>query len=217
MQNKKVTLSSIALVALAIIIGSIIAAPFEQTKNPSVSQNIKQSVIDGIQLSLEGPSDDKADDYAAGEIIQVAVEHVHDGDTIWVHPLDTQDKSIKVRIIGIDTPELNHENSHTYAEQAKDYLKDLLSHRQCFLEFDKELHDQYGRTLAHVWLEDPKAIDYNPEYLVSIQVLSHGYAKAVQYKPNTKYHNDLYAAQRYAKQNNIGLWKQVDLSTLKKF
>ena len=217
MQNKKVTLSGIALVALAIIIGSIIAAPFEQAKSSSVGQTIKQDLIDGIQLSLGGPSGDKADDYSAGEITQVEVEHVHDGDTIWVHPLDAQEKSIKVRIIGIDTPELNHENSHVYAEQAKDYLKDLLSHNQCFLEFDKELYDQYGRTLAHVWLENPKEVNYNPEYLVSIQVLSHGYAKVVQYKPNTKYHIDLYTAQRYAKQNNIGLWEQVDLSSLKKF
>ncbi len=80
----------------------------------------------------------------------VTVERVVDGDTF------KTTKGEKVRLLGINTPEIRHDNSpaQPFGKQAKNALTALIADKQVRLSFDKEKKDKYGRTLAHVYLRD---------------------------------------------------------------
>lgn len=83
----------------------------------------------------------------------VNVVSVTDGDTIRVV---LQGREEPVRLIGIDTPELRPRPA-PFARQAHSHLRELLSRRRVWLEFDATERDRYGRMLAYVWLKPPGA------------------------------------------------------------
>lgn len=64
---------------------------------------------------------------ASAETLVGRVVSIHDGDTITVL-LDTQIKKEKIRLLGVDTPEIdfNGKTQGAIAEMARDYLRNLL-------------------------------------------------------------------------------------------
>ena len=76
-----------------------------------------------------------------------------DGDTLVAN--NSQHEQIKVRLIGVDTPETVKPNTpvQPYGKEASDFSKEHLTDKDVFLEYDKEKEDRYGRTLAYVWLD----------------------------------------------------------------
>ena len=115
-------------------------------------------------ISLSGPYD---------------VIRVIDGDTIVV---DIDGEDIHVRLIGINTPELTTDDGETIeaGELAKEYTTTLLEGNTVYLEYDAELYDVYGRTLAYVYLPDKKT-------MVNELLLKNGYAEIMTIEPNVKY------------------------------
>lgn len=80
------------------------------------------------------------------------VVRVVDGDTIVVL-IDGQER--KIRMIGIDAPESVHPDQTRNTEQGKsaaDFTAELLNGKQVYLEYDTDRTDDYGRTLAYVWI-----------------------------------------------------------------
>ena len=79
------------------------------------------------------------------------VTGVVDGDTLKVRVNGTTER---VRVIGIDTPELR--GSECYAQQAASKMQSLAQSRSVFLEADDSQadRDRYGRLLRHVRLTD---------------------------------------------------------------
>ena len=73
-----------------------------------------------------------------------------DGDT-----LELKDGR-KVRLIGVDTPELHHPELPVqyFASEAGEYTKKLCEGQNVTLEFENELTDKYERLLAYVLLPD---------------------------------------------------------------
>lgn len=71
------------------------------------------------------------------------VSQVEDGDTF------TLAVGVKVRLIGINTPERGQKN---YSEATK-ALTDEISGKKVFLEYDRYQDDKYGRVLAWVWID----------------------------------------------------------------
>ncbi|KAL7581271.1 hypothetical protein ACA910_006042 [Epithemia clementina (nom. ined.)] len=71
-----------------------------------------------------------------------SVRNVYDGDTLTL--VDER----RVRLLGIDTPELAEKQP--YAQEAKDYTKLHCYQRSVWLVIDGE--DHYGRVLAHVFV-----------------------------------------------------------------
>jgi micrococcal nuclease len=75
------------------------------------------------------------------------VTHVHDGDSLWVQPLEGGRRQ-RLRLDGIDAPE----TCQVHGREARDRLAELVLQRQVRVEVTGQ--DRYRRTLARVWLED---------------------------------------------------------------
>jgi micrococcal nuclease len=123
------------------------------------------------------------------------VRWVNDGDTI---VLDTGQR---VRYIGINTPEIDHENQQAqpYGYQAKHYNQKLVGSHKVRLEFDTDRRDRYGRDLAYVFLKDRS--------FINARLLEAGLAFYLYRKPNLKYGEILLKAQQDAMASAKGLWR----------
>ncbi len=128
----------------------------------------------------------------------VAVDWVADGDTIIL-----QDGR-HVRYIGIDTPEIDHENHRAapMGYEARSFNRQLVLGQRLRLVYDREKKDRYGRTLAYVYRSDG--------LFVNAELLKQGYAHVLFRKPNTSQERSLLSAQRAAMQAGRGLWRLVE-------
>lgn len=133
----------------------------------------------------------------------VQVLSVIDGDTLRVQ---MPDESVeKVRLIGIDTPEVAHPpeqpEAECYGPEAAEMTRHLIGGQPVRLESDPAAgeRDRYGRLLAHVWLPD--------ETLLASRLLSGGYGHEYTYQGQEyRYRNDFRADQRVAVVMHTGLW-----------
>jgi endonuclease YncB( thermonuclease family) len=126
----------------------------------------------------------------------VAVKRVNDGDTVQL-----ADGRL-VRYIGVNTPEINHER-HTaepFGFEARSRNMELIGSQRIRLEFDLERFDDYGRTLAYVFLPDGS--------MVNEKLLQSGMAHCLYKLPNVKYEDRLLRAQREAMQARAGMWRE---------
>lgn len=137
----------------------------------------------------------------------VYVSRVVDGDTL--HLSGGQ----RVRLIGIDTPELHHSaklerdarKSHMNVRQiqamgakASAFTKALCEGKKVRLEYDVEKRDKYRRILAYVYLEDGT--------FVNAKIVEEGYAQIMTIPPNVKYAELFLKLEREAREKRKGLW-----------
>lgn len=121
------------------------------------------------------------------------VERVIDGDTIVI------EGGLRVRYIGIDTPETKHpEKSVEYfGEEASLFNKRLVSGKEVRLEYDVQKFDKYGRLLAYVYADG---------VFVNARLVEEGYAQILTIPPNVKYSDLFLRLQKTARGQNRGLW-----------
>lgn len=120
------------------------------------------------------------------------VERVVSGQTLEVLISSAGDRHIKVRIIGIDAPDLRQS---PWGKAAKERL--LALYKQSIeLETETETPDSYDRLLAHVW---------HNKSLVSEQLIKEGFVVANTKYPH-KYSQRLLDAQEYARLMGYGIW-----------
>lgn len=127
---------------------------------------------------------------------ETLITHVHDGDTVFL------DGRRKIRIIGLDTPELAQENkpAEPLAREARDYLRKLLAPSdQVKLRFDMQQQDRYQRDLAHLFLANGDNI--------AVHILDAGLATALIIPPNLQYADCYLAAQDRARTLKRGIWR----------
>lgn len=122
------------------------------------------------------------------------VVRVFDGDTVL---LDTGDK---VRYLGIDAPEVDHEGgpSDCYALQAWRRNQELVEGRKVLLRYDQVLRDHYGRLLAYVHLPDGSC--------VNARLLREGCAVLFRTPKGFGRFDGFLRAQRDAMKAKAGLW-----------
>ncbi len=128
------------------------------------------------------------------------VIRVIDGDTFVVED-ETLKNGRKVRLIGIDAPEsrkTDHEDVQFYGKEAKEFLKKFLEGKSVRLVYDVSPHDQYGRTLAYVYLQDGTFLN---AYLVQ-----QGYANVMTIPPNVVFADSFALLQREAREAGRGMW-----------
>lgn len=126
------------------------------------------------------------------------VDYVPDGDTIIL-----QDGR-RVRYIGLDTPEIDHENhrAEPMGYEARSMNRKLVEGQRLKIVTDREKFDRYGRTLAYVFREDG--------LFVNAELISAGVAFCLYSHPNTRQSKRLLTAQKKAMSEGKGIWKWVD-------
>lgn len=126
---------------------------------------------------------------AAAQAAPCVVERIADGDTFSCRD------GRRVRLIGIDTPELAQGESGRRARAALSRLTPYGTSVR--LERDVAPRDRYGRELAYVW---------NGSLLVNEALVLEGWAMLYTLPPNVKYAERLERAQKKARTANAGLW-----------
>ncbi|MGB9716806.1 MAG: thermonuclease family protein [Thermodesulfovibrionales bacterium] len=131
--------------------------------------------------------------------LPVKVLEVHDGDTISV---SLNGKREKIRLIGIDAPELDQK---PWGDKAKRHLVELIKTSQSYvsLEYDIEKRDKHGRLLCYVWLSDGR--------MLNLQMLKDGYAILFTVPPNIRYINKLRNGQHEARIKKVNIWGKEGL------
>ena len=129
----------------------------------------------------------------------VPVITVYDGDTV---SIVISRKREKVRLIGIDAPEMGQK---PWGEEAKRYLESILQNSdwKVRVEFDVEKTDQYGRVLAYIWTTDRR--------LINLMMIKSGYAMFYTVPPNVKYAEEFGKAQAEARKERLGMWSEDGL------
>ncbi|UCH78703.1 MAG: thermonuclease family protein [Candidatus Coatesbacteria bacterium] len=118
---------------------------------------------------------------------------VIDGDTIELDDVGP------VRYIGIDAPE----RDEPYYEEAREYNAELLARGEIEYTFDVERHDQYGRTLAYVYVLE----ETGSRLFVNEELVRAGCARATAIGPNTRFATRFRRAERTARRLRRGLWR----------
>jgi micrococcal nuclease len=127
---------------------------------------------------------------------EAKVLKVVDGDTIEVL---IGDKKERIRLIGIDSPEL----SQCFGQEASKKAKEILTDKTIILESDSSQSDKdkYGRLLRYMFLSDGTNFD---EFMVI-----NGFAKEYTYRNiSYKYQSEFFKAEIEAKKGNKGLWER---------
>ena len=121
------------------------------------------------------------------------VIRVIDGDTFEING------GIKVRLIGVDTPEMKNKNKTVdcFAQEAKRKLETLIGGKEVVLVKDVSETDKYGRLLRYVYLGDE---------MINDTLIKEGYARISTFPPDVKFKDQFLADERRAREANSGLW-----------
>ena len=111
---------------------------------------------------------------------------ITDGDTIKLKG------DIKVRLLGINTPEKGMLN----AEKPEEYLKQTILNQK--VQIVHQGTDRYGRILGYIFLNNQN---------INQKILEQGYAHLYYYDKD-KYYQDMLQAETNARQQGIGIWKE---------
>ncbi len=111
--------------------------------------------------------------------------------------------------MGIDTPEIDYDTgqSEHMALEAKQFLIDLLRNiNHIGMVYDEETRDQYGRTLAHLFLPDGRNIQE--------EILKTGLAVPFSAPPNLRFSACYYEAVAMAQDESLGLWALAEFQPI---
>jgi endonuclease YncB( thermonuclease family) len=152
----------------------------------------------GSLLTPDGTERDG--DIPAGALPMQVVD-ITDGDTLRLRTDETggpveAGETLKVRLIGIDTPEV-HPDYECFGDEAESELTRLAGDT-VYVTDDRDLEDDYGRTLLYLWAVDGT--------FINLELVEGGYAEAIRVAPNDAFYEDLRAAEERAADAGLGMW-----------
>ena len=161
---------------------------------PALPVNL--ALMAGLLLTPWGPRAE-AQVQGPGPVQEAVVVHVADGDTV------TLDTGQRVRLLGIDAPEMEKEGQPAdfLAHKAKRVMIDLAQGKRVHLEYDRLRYDRYGRTLAYLILPDGTNL--------SLEMVRQGLAHVYTIPPNLRFREELLSAQREAISAHRGIWLEA--------
>lgn len=153
-------------------------------------------------------------DAALSNFPSAKVVNVVDGDTVDVN---LNGEEYRLRFIGVDTPETKHPSKPVefFGKEASEFTKYSLLNKTVYLEKDVSDTDRYGRLLRYIWLVQPtKALTDDEINLLQFNsiLVKGGYANNYPYPPDVKYNKYYTELEKYAKNNNLGLWRGENTS-----
>lgn len=126
---------------------------------------------------------------ASDEILSARVVGVHDGDTLTL--LTSENQRLKVRVWGIDAPELGQ----PWGDSAKRRASELLVNQTVIVSTREK--DRYGRVVSKVTLSGPR--DFGSEMIRA--------GLAWHYRAYARKADDYARMEREARSQRLGLWK----------
>jgi len=189
-----------AIVAVVAMLGSIDGClPSRDSTNPVQSGELNGDTgtdsMSNDGMGNDGMGTDSAD--STGPAGTGTVVSITDGDTL---RLNVDGAELRVRLIGIDTPEV-YPDTQCFGPEAETALAALAPTGSTIgYAYDRDPRDQYDRELMYLFAADGTSIN--------LALVAQGYAVAVLFEPNDLYWNDLQAAEQAARDAALGLWGQ---------
>lgn len=133
----------------------------------------------------------------------MTVESVHDGDTLRArvsetNPIVRADEPTRVRLIGVDTPEISPELECGGSEATASLTALLPPGSSFWAAPDDEVLDRYGRHLLYAWTTDGT--------FVNAELVAQGNARVMIFAPNTRHETLLRDLEAEAAGAQRGLW-----------
>ena len=128
------------------------------------------------------------------------VVEVIDGDTL---DLFIAGHRLRVRLIGIDTPETKHPSKpiQCFGPEATAFTESLLQRgTEIRIERDNEARDTYDRLLVYLYRT-------SDNMFINLELVLQGYADVLTIEPNIAYLDKFVAASRDAHLSNRGMWQ----------
>ncbi len=151
----------------------------------SPKPTVEKQMVETTAAPTAGPQ--KTEVGLSLEREEVKVTRVIDGDTIEI------EGGRRIRYIGIDTSE----RGGCFFLEATNKNKEFVEGKTITLEKDVSETDRYGRLLRYVYVGDT---------FVNEILVKEGFAQVYTYPPDVKYSERFLAAQRQARDNNLGFW-----------
>jgi micrococcal nuclease len=128
---------------------------------------------------------------STGRIAARVTKHT-DGDTLWLSGIG------KVRLIGVDTPEV-YGQVECFGHEASAFVERLLPlGSRVSYRLGVDPRDRYGRALAYVYLDDGR--------LLNMVLVRRGFAQPLTIPPNDELAGRFVGAARDARRRGAGLW-----------
>lgn len=137
------------------------------------------------------------------DAFEMTVESITDGDTLRAvvaspNAVVTDTASTRVRLLGIDTPEVRPA-VECWGDEATATLAALAPPgSRIWAAADPEPHDQYGRTLLYLWTADGA--------FINAALVSQGAARVEVYSPNDTHEQLLRDLEAEAVAAGVGRW-----------
>lgn len=115
----------------------------------------------------------------------------YDGDTITVRVGGGREK---IRLLGIDTPEMGQ---RPWGTKARDFTRSLVLNKEVRIVTDVQPRDRYGRLLGYVYVGN---------IFVNEAIVRAGHGVLLTYPPNVAHVDTFRAAQTAARTEGRGIW-----------
>ena len=162
-----------------------------------------------IREKLDPPPISDVDKFD-GKIFKVV--NVVDGDTVDIDIADGKYKHTRIRLLGVDTPEIKGPRypEMYYGSQASEFVKELVLGKNVTVVIDTvaDQRDKYRRLLAYIKLDDGRCVNE--------QIVLHGFGYADLRFAHS--HFDKYEQlQNDAIKAKAGLWEKVKIDQFPKW
>jgi micrococcal nuclease len=110
----------------------------------------------------------------------------------------------RIRLLGVDTPEtkIPDQPPEPWGPEASDFTARKVTGKQVRLEFDRERFDQYGRTLAYVYVGD---------LFLNEELIRQGLSTAqLQYPYRSDMKRRFLNAEQEARAQRRGIWSSPE-------
>lgn len=122
------------------------------------------------------------------------ITKIPDGDTLFI------EGKMRVRLIGVNTPEVSHRNSKEEigGEVAREFLEEVIGDQTIRFELGEQPKDHFRRFLAHAYLPDGTNIN--------ALLVREGFAHATVRPPNLHLTDTYIALEKEARKAKKGMW-----------
>lgn len=162
-------------------------------------------ILDRVHRSASPAAVVQSDDMMRYHDHVFHVIHVVDGDTVDIDAPDGDKLKTRIRLWGVDTPEIAHNKSETdmfYGPEANEFAFQTLNNREVqIVLWPTRTRDRYGRLLAYIFLERAGR-DFNAMLIEN----GFGYADSRFDHPYKREFADL---EKRSRKEHRGLWASV--------